>query len=102
MFIGRAMSQAVSLRRLTTEARVPSQVSLYEICDGQSGIGTGFLRVRRVFLSAPFHQCCMFIFSYVHVALRERQLSVAWEPSKKLLSFGNVGTLHRKVFLFRL
>ena len=41
-FIGRAMAQAVSLRRLTTEARVQSQVSLYEICGGQSGTGTGF------------------------------------------------------------
>jgi len=37
-----AMAQKVSLRRLTMEARVLFQVSLYEICGGQSGIGTGF------------------------------------------------------------
>jgi hypothetical protein len=42
VFIDRAMAQAVSLRRLTTEALVHSRVSLYEICGGQNGIGTGF------------------------------------------------------------
>jgi hypothetical protein len=39
---GRAMAQAVSRRSLTTEARVRSRVSPCEICDGQSGTGTGF------------------------------------------------------------
>lgn len=37
-----AVAQGVSLRRLTMEARVHSQVTLYEICSGQGGIGTGF------------------------------------------------------------
>jgi hypothetical protein len=36
------MAQGVSVRRLTTEARVHSQASLYEIYGGQSGIATGF------------------------------------------------------------
>jgi hypothetical protein len=36
------MAQAVSLRRPTTEARVHSKVSLYEICGEQSGTGIGF------------------------------------------------------------
>jgi hypothetical protein len=37
-----AMTWTVSLRRLTTEARIHSQFGLYEICGGQSDIGTGF------------------------------------------------------------
>jgi hypothetical protein len=40
--------------------------------------------------------------STVHVALREGQTSVGWEPSKKRLSFGTRGALYVKVFLFRL
>jgi hypothetical protein len=36
------MAQAVSRRFLTAEARVHDRVSLCEICDGQSGNGTGF------------------------------------------------------------
>jgi hypothetical protein len=39
---GRAMAQAVSRRPLTSEARVRSRFSPYEICGGQSGTGTGF------------------------------------------------------------
>ena len=39
---GRAMTQAVSRRYLTAEARVRSQAGPCEICSGQSGIGTGF------------------------------------------------------------
>jgi hypothetical protein len=41
------MAQAVSRRPLTTEARVRAQVNPCGICDGQSGTGTGFLRVLR-------------------------------------------------------
>jgi hypothetical protein len=40
--IGRAMSQAVSRRPLTAEARVRCRVGPCGICGGQSGTGTGF------------------------------------------------------------
>jgi hypothetical protein len=36
------MGQVVSRWPLTAEAQVRTQVSLCEICGGQSGIGTGF------------------------------------------------------------
>jgi hypothetical protein len=36
------MAQAVSRRPLTAEARFRSRVSIYGICGGQSGTGTGF------------------------------------------------------------
>jgi hypothetical protein len=39
---GRAMTQAVSRRSFTAEARVRSQADPCEICSGQSGSGTGF------------------------------------------------------------
>jgi hypothetical protein len=39
MFLGRAMAQAVSLRPLTTEARVRARVSPFGIC-GTSGTGS--------------------------------------------------------------
>jgi hypothetical protein len=41
------MAQEVSRRPLTAEARVHARVSSCGICGGQSGIGTGFLRVLR-------------------------------------------------------
>jgi hypothetical protein len=39
---GRAMTQAVSRRPITTEATVRTWVSSCEICGGQSGTETGF------------------------------------------------------------
>jgi hypothetical protein len=45
--MGRAMAQAVSRRPLTAEARVLDLVNPCGICGGQSGTGTGFLRVLR-------------------------------------------------------
>jgi hypothetical protein len=44
---GRAMAQAVSHWPLTVEARVHARVNPCGICGGQSGTGTGFLRVLR-------------------------------------------------------
>jgi hypothetical protein len=40
--LDRAMTQAVSHRPLTAEARVRSRAGACEIYDGRSGIGTGF------------------------------------------------------------
>jgi hypothetical protein len=52
---GRAMTQAVSRRLFTAEARVRSRVTQFGICGGQSGTGTGFSRVLR-FSSVNFIQ----------------------------------------------
>ena len=83
------MAQAVSWRSLTTQARVPSQVSACEILGGQSGTGTGFSP--EYFLShlpVSFHEYFVLIFSY-ELHLTERQKGKAWEPSKKEWSSGN-------------
>jgi hypothetical protein len=39
------MAQVVSRQPLTAEARIRAQVNPRGICGGQSGTGTGFLRV---------------------------------------------------------
>ena len=50
MFDGTAIVQTVSRWLLTGETRVPCQVSICEVCGGQSGTGTGiFPRVSRSF-----------------------------------------------------
>jgi hypothetical protein len=48
---GRAMTQVVSHRPLTTEARVRAWVNPCGICGGQSGTGTGFSPSSSVFPS---------------------------------------------------
>jgi hypothetical protein len=47
LYVGRAIAQEVSRRLPTATARVRAQDRSCEICGGQSGTGTGFLRVLR-------------------------------------------------------
>ena len=52
---GRAMAQEVSRRPLTSEAGVPSQTSLREICGGNGGSRAGFFPDTSVFPSVTLH-----------------------------------------------
>jgi len=100
VFIGRAMAQAVSLRRLTTKARVHSQVSLYEICGGQVALGQVFLRVLRVFLSVPFHQCCIIIFSYCTCCVTRRTNECGLGTFEKAFVVRKLGsTVQKSIFI---
>jgi hypothetical protein len=53
------MAQVLSRQPVILQFWVRSQVSLFEICRGQSGIGTGFV------LSLAFHQCAVLAHSSV-------------------------------------
>jgi hypothetical protein len=54
--MGRAMAHVASRLPLTAEARVRARANPCGICGGQSGSGTGFLRVLRFSpVSISFH-----------------------------------------------
>jgi hypothetical protein len=60
-FLGRAIAEAVTRWLPTSAVRVQSRVWSSGICGGQSGVGTGFLRVLRFPLpfippNSPFSQ----------------------------------------------
>jgi hypothetical protein len=94
-FAGRAVAQAVSCRPLTT--RIRSKVSPCEVCGGRNGTVTGFSLSILVFpMYMSYHQCSALIYIYT-LLLPAGHRSKAWEPSKKQFSFGNPGTLDRKV-----
>jgi hypothetical protein len=59
------MGQMVNSSTETRRTRIRSQASPFEICGGQIGTATGFVRVRRFPLfSVSFHQSSSLRFSY--------------------------------------
>jgi hypothetical protein len=50
---------------LTTEIRVQYQANPCEICAGQCGTGAGFSLSNSVFISVPFHQSSVLIYSCI-------------------------------------
>ena len=91
------MDQKVSRPPVTAEARARSKVITCGICGRRSGTGTGFSSTQCIGfpLSVSFHQRSLLIFMLL---LPEGQTAVTWEPSNMRCSFGNPGTLARKVF----
>jgi hypothetical protein len=66
--MGRAIAQAVSRLFPTAAARVQSQVQSCGICGGQSGAGTGFLRVLRFPLQILIPPTAPYSSSIIHVS----------------------------------
>jgi hypothetical protein len=65
---GRSTARAVSRRPLTAEDRIRSLGRPYVICRGQSDHGRGFSQRPSVGfpLSLSFHQCSIFMHSFIH------------------------------------
>lgn len=95
------MTQAVIRRHFRVEARVRSQASPCEFCDGQSGSGTGVsARDSVVSLLVSFRRCSI-LFMYMFL-LPAGQTGEAWEPLKQQCCVGTQGALDRKVLSFLL
>jgi hypothetical protein len=90
------MALTVNRLHLTAEDRVRSDASPCQICDTHTGIGKCFSPSTSVFPCQYQHKCSTFIFIYM-LLLPEGQMGEAWEASKKQCSFGNWGSLERKV-----
>jgi hypothetical protein len=84
------------MRGCRGERDVPHTIkrSLWEICGGKVGTGSGFSPSISVFHSQydSTVSCILFVISVL--LLPERQADEAWEPSKKF-SFGYGGKLNR-------
>jgi hypothetical protein len=91
------MVQAESRQPLTAKVRARSQANRGQFRGCQSDSGTGFSLSTSVFpLSVTLHEPSTFISKHM-LLLPEGQRTDASEPSKKQCSFGNRGTLDRKV-----
>jgi hypothetical protein len=89
------MAEAVSCRLVTAVARLRFQISLCEICGGQSGTGTGFSSRASVFPhSVSFCQYSVLIFIYT-LLLADEETGEDWELSEQQFCFGNRGLLDR-------
>ena len=82
IFLSRGMTQTVPIS-------FPGQSC--ETCVGQSGTGTGFLRVLRLSTVIIIPSVLHTLF-YLHVALPEKEAGENGEPYKQQWSFGNRGS----------
>jgi len=90
------MAQAVSYRNLIAEAQVRSQDIPCEIYGEQNGRGTGFFSDQCGFpLSLSFHQCHIYLFTYV-LLQPDGQSDEAWEPFNKIILIRKTGKIRQK------
>ena len=97
---GSCYGSGVSRRLFNPEARLPSKFGPCEICGGQNGTATGFSQNTSLFLvriSPPVRYRGLLTLLYT-LLLPERQISEAWEPSKKQWSFGYRVALDKNVW----
>jgi hypothetical protein len=74
------MAQVPICRPVVAEARVRSQVSLCDICGGQSATGRGLV-ARSSGFNFQYHATAIFIFN-LELLLLAGETGQAWEPSK--------------------
>ena len=94
----RAMAQAISRRRVTAEARIPSQASPCEVHVGQNGTGTGF-SPSTYFGFSPVSIIPPMLHPqpHLHVAVTRRTNGRSLRTFQKKCSFGFRGALDSKV-----
>lgn len=91
-------SKAVSRQPLIGDAPVRSQVSSCDICSGQSGSETGFFLPQYFCFPLPvsFHQMPHTVL-HLHAFLSRRTSGRRLGTFQKQFSYGNWGTLSRKM-----